>query len=90
MHFLLLTFALVLFSCGPRDVVPPTGSECNRDPNLAETCWTCASEPVCAWWGSTNTEHRGCHARTDTMPHEDVTVVRVSDDCNELPLEAAR
>jgi hypothetical protein len=85
-----LLLVMLLVGCGARDVVPPTGSECSRDGNIAETCWTCASEPVCAWWGSENPDHRGCHARTDAMPHEDVVVVRLSDACNELPLAAAR
>jgi len=89
MRYLLL-LALALVSCGPRDVVPPTGSECSRDANIAETCWTCSSEPACAWWGTTNDDLRGCHARVDLMQHEDVTVVRISDDCNSLPLDAAR
>jgi hypothetical protein len=75
----------LLAGCGGPPPTPPTGSACASDANIRETCWTCASEPVCAWWASDDPAHRGCHARTDQMPHDDVVVVRLSDACNELP-----
>lgn len=89
MRFLLLPLACLLLSCGGARPLPTTQDQCSTDHNVRETCWTCASEPSCAWWGTEDSTVRGCYARSE---HPPLTVSRVviSDACNQLPLDAAR
>jgi hypothetical protein len=83
MSKLYYTVAVLLLACGSTGPTPPTGAQCSTSRDIRETCWTCASEPACAWWASEDADIRGCRARTDSPP-EAATVVRVSDDCNDL------
>lgn len=81
---IILTLTLFLAACGGSDPVPPTGSQCETDQDIAQNCYTCASTPVCGWCASSDDEQRGCVDRADPNASCDSEVVRISDLCNDL------
>lgn len=81
-----LLLAILLLGCSGARPEPLTGSECSTDGDVGETCWTCASDPACAWCPSTDPNVRGCYDRTGPfLCGEGAPVIRVSDRCNDLP-----
>ncbi len=94
MHRLILIAFLFMVGCPGPAPTPPTSHECFADPDIRQSCSTCASTPVCAWCASEDPQRRGCYPRDEPFDC-DGEVVRVSDLCSELesplnqPIEAS-
>lgn len=84
----LCVFAIVAIVLGvagcPSNPTPPTSSACFDDEDTRESCYTCASTPVCGWCPAADGQRRGCYPRTQPVDCEGLELVTISDACNAL------
>lgn len=81
--FALVAIVLGLAGC-PSNPTPPTSSACFDDEDTRESCYTCASTPVCGWCPASDGQRRGCYPRTQPVDCEGLELVTISDACNAL------